>query len=133
VNYVFKHALVQEEAYQSLLRSTRQHHYQRIAQVLKVGERCWTAELYRLRGELLLRSVADERQAEACFHQALEVSRRQQARLWELRAAVSLSRLWQRQCKRDAARELLSPLYGWFTEGFETADLREAKALLAEL
>ena len=99
----------------------------------KVGERCWAAELYRLRGELLLRSVADERQAEACFHQALEVSRRQQARLWELRAAMSLSRLWQRQGKRDAARELLSPLYGWFTEGFETADLREAKALLAEL
>jgi predicted ATPase len=98
-----------------------------------VRERCWAAELYRLRGELLLRSVADERQAEACFHQALEISRRQQARLWGLRAAMSLSRLWQRQCKRDAARELMSPLYGWFTEGFETADLREAKALLAEL
>ena len=71
--------------------------------------------------------------AETCFQQALQVARRQQARWWELRAAMSLSRLWQRQGKRAEARELLAPLYGWFTEGFDTADLQEAKALLATL
>ncbi len=99
----------------------------------KAGERCWAAELYRLKGELLLQAVADARQAEACLHQALDIARRQQARAWELRAAMSLSRLWQQQGKREAARELLAPLYGWFTEGFATADLREAKALLQQL
>ena len=72
-------------------------------------------------------------QAEACFQQALAVARRQQAKSWELRAAMSLSRLWQHQDKRDEARELLAPIYGWFTEGFDTADLQEAKALLDEL
>jgi class 3 adenylate cyclase/predicted ATPase len=99
----------------------------------KTGERCWAAELYRLKGELVLQAVAEEHQAEACFHQALEVARRQQARSWELRAAMSLSRLWQQQGKGQEARDLLSPLYGWFTEGFETADLQEAKALLEDL
>jgi predicted ATPase len=99
----------------------------------QVGERCWAAELYRLKGELLLQAVADARQAEACFHLALDVARRQQARAWELRAAMSLSRLWQQQGKGEEARDLLSPLYGWFTEGFETVDLQEAKALLEEL
>jgi class 3 adenylate cyclase/predicted ATPase/DNA-binding winged helix-turn-helix (wHTH) protein len=96
-------------------------------------DRLYEAEVYRLQGELLLRpAVGDEHQAEACFQHALAVARRQQARSWELRAAVSLSRLWQRQGKRDAARALLSPIYGWFTEGFDTADLQEAKALLEE-
>jgi predicted ATPase len=71
--------------------------------------------------------------AEACFQQALDVARRQQARSLELRAAMSLSRLWQRHGKRDEARDLLVPLYGWFTEGFDTVDLQEARALLDEL
>ena len=89
---------------------------------------------YRLKGDLLLRqAVPDEPQAEVCFQQALDIARRRQARSWELQAAVSLSRLWQRQGKRDAARALLAPIYGWFTEGFDTADLKEAKALLGEL
>jgi predicted ATPase len=91
-------------------------------------------EAYRLRGELLLRQAAPEAvQAEACFQQALDTARRQQAKSWELRAAMSLSRLWQRQGKRDEARELLAPIYSWFTEGFDTADLQEAKTLLEEL
>ena len=98
------------------------------------GERRWEAELYRLQGELLLaRSAEQHAEAEACFRQALDVARQQQAKSWELRAAVSLSRLWQRQGKRAAARELLAPIYDWFTEGFDTADLREAQALLATL
>ena len=70
---------------------------------------------------------------ELCFRQALDIARRQQAKSLELRAAISLSRLWQQQGKRDEARELLVPVYGWFTEGFDTADLQEAKALLEEL
>jgi len=92
------------------------------------------AELYRLKGELLLsRAAGHEAEAEACFHHALAIACRQSARSWELRATMSLSRLWQQQGKRDEARELLAPIYGWFTEGFDTADLREAKALLEEL
>ena len=75
----------------------------------------------------------DAAQAEACFQQALAVARRQQAKSWELRAAMSLARLWQQQGKRAEARALLAPIYGWFTEGFDTADLQEAKALLEEL
>jgi predicted ATPase len=71
--------------------------------------------------------------AEECLQQALTVARRQHARSWELRAATSLSRLWQRQGKGAEARELLTPIYGWFTGGFDTADLQEAKALLEEL
>jgi len=98
------------------------------------GERRDEAELYRIKGELLLRlAVSDAPQAEACFQQALAVARRQQAKSWELRTAMSLSRLWQQQGKRDAARELLAPIYGWFTEGFDTLDLKEAKALLDAL
>jgi predicted ATPase len=72
-------------------------------------------------------------EAETCFQQALTVARRQQAKSLELRAAMSLARLWQHQGKRAAAHELLAPVYGWFTEGFDTADLREARALLDEL
>ena len=95
----------------------------------------WTeAELYRLKGELLLKQTPpDEQKAEASFQQALAIARCQQAKSWELRTAISLARLWQRQGKRAEAHELLAPIYGWFTEGFETADLQEAKALLAEL
>src|SRR5262245_27279177 len=92
------------------------------------------AEAYRLRGALLLRQATpDAAQAEACFQQALAVARRQQAKSWELRAAMSLSRLWQQQGKRADAYELLAPIYGWFTEGLDTADLQEAKALLETL
>jgi predicted ATPase len=88
-------------------------------------------ETYRLQGELLRRqAVSNTAQAEACFQQALTIARRQQAKSWELRAAMSLSRLWQQQGKRTEARELLAPIYHWFTEGFDTADLQEAKALL---
>jgi predicted ATPase len=100
------------------------------------GERGWEAELYRLKGELLLAQAGESQrvqEAEACFQQALDVARRQQAKSWELRAAMSLSRLWQQQGKRAEARELLAPIYSWFTEGFDTPDLQEAKALLDEL
>jgi class 3 adenylate cyclase/predicted ATPase len=92
------------------------------------------AEAYRLQGELLLRhAVPNTAQAEACFQQALTVARRQQAKSWELRAAMSLSRLWQHQSRCKEAYDLLAPIYGWFTEGFDTADLQEAQALLGEL
>jgi TOMM system kinase/cyclase fusion protein len=98
------------------------------------GERRWEAELHRLKGELLLARFAEhDADAEACFHQALDIAGYQRAKSWELRAAMSLSRLWQRQGKRAEARALLAPIYGWFTEGFDTADLQAAKALLAEL
>jgi predicted ATPase len=104
------------------------------AMLAKSGVRWCEAELYRLRGELLLqRSMDPQGEAEAWFHQALDVARRQQAKSLELRAAMSLSRLWHQQGKRAEARELLTPIYGWFTEGFDTADLQEARALLDEL
>jgi predicted ATPase len=91
-------------------------------------------EAYRLQGELLLcQAVLDATQAEACFQQALALARHQQAKSWELRAAMSLARLGQYQGKRTQAHALLAPIYGWFTEGFDTADLQEAKALLDEL
>jgi hypothetical protein len=94
--------------------------------------RWWEAEVCRLRGVLLLRQAGTApAEAEAWFQRALDVARRQEAKSLELRAAVSLARLWQRQGKRAEARELLAPVYGWFTEGFDTADLQEAKALVA--
>jgi predicted ATPase len=97
-------------------------------------ERWWEAELYRLKGELLLQlPIPDAHLAEAAFHQALDIARHQQAKALELRATLYLSRLWQRQGKREAARTLLAPIYDWFTEGFDTPDLQAAKALLAEL
>jgi predicted ATPase/MoxR-like ATPase len=103
----------------------------------RTGERCYEAELHRLHGELLLRrpgsADATHAAAEACFRKALEVSRRHQAKSWELRAALSLSRLYQKQGKAAEARQMLADIYGWFTEGFDTADLQEAKALLASL
>ena len=92
------------------------------------------AEGYRLQGALLVRQAVPEvTRAEACFQQALTVARRQQAKAWELRAAMSLARLWQQHGKQADARALLAPVYGWFTEGFDTADLQEAKALLDAL
>ena len=97
--------------------------------VATTEERWWEAELSRLQGALLLQLPSpDVPQAEACFHQALEVARRQQAKALELRAALSLSRLWQQQGKRAEAHALLAPIYGWFTEGFDTADLQEARS-----
>jgi predicted ATPase len=97
-------------------------------------ERHWEAEIARLRGVVLLRQAGTlPTAAEACFQQALAIARRQQAKSLELRAAMSLSRLWQQQGRREVARELLVPVYHWFTEGFDTADLQDAKALLEEL
>jgi len=100
--------------------------------VEETDERHWEAELYRLRAELLLMQ-GDDAEAEASFHKAVEVARRQQAKSWELRATVSLCRLWQKQGKVDEARQMLAEIYNWFTEGFDTPDLQEAKALLEEL
>ena len=98
------------------------------------GARVWEPELYRLKGVLLLQQSPDNQaEAENCFHHALEIARSQQAKSLELRAATSLARLWQQQGKRQEAYDLLAPVYGWFTEGFDTADLQEAKALLAAL
>jgi predicted ATPase len=100
----------------------------------KTGERVYEAEVHRLKGELLLaRSPSDHGEAEVSFRKALDVARHQSAKSWELRAATSLARLWQRQGRRDEAHDLLAPVYAWFTEGFDTRDLREAKALLQEL
>ena len=97
-------------------------------------ERVWEVEVSRLRGVLLLQqTMPQQEEVEACFHQALVVARRQQAKSLELRAATSLARLWQQQGKRPQARQLLAEVYDWFTEGFDTADLREARALLDEL
>jgi adenylate cyclase len=105
-----------------------------LAEVDQGEGRFYAAELHRLTGELLLRqAITNASQAEACFQQALDLARRSQAKWWELRAAVSLSRLWQRQGKRDTARQLLAEVYGWFTEGFDTPDLQEAQTLLRQL
>jgi predicted ATPase len=90
--------------------------------------------VHRFAGEIALKSLApDPKKAEAYFDRALAVTRQQRAKSWELRAAMSMARLWRDQGKRDEARELLAPVYGWFTEGFDTRDLKEAKALLDEL
>ena len=110
-----------------------------LAVVHKTGERRHEAELVQLKGELTLQArvsgpkSAVEAEAEECFHTAIEVARRQEAKSLELRAAMSLARLWQHQGKRAEAHDLLAPIYGWFTEGFDTADLKEAKALLDAL
>jgi predicted ATPase len=111
---------------------------QAMAEALKLveqkGERRYEVSLYRIKGELLLGLSADHRtEAETCFHQSLDVARRQQAKLLELGAATNLSRLWQQQGKREEARELLAEIYGWFTEGFDTKYMKEAKALLDKL
>jgi predicted ATPase len=96
--------------------------------------RYYAAELYRLKGVLLLQQAApDAAQAETCFHQALDIARQQQARSWELRAATSLAHLWQSQGKCQEASALLAPVYHWFTEGFDTADVQEAQALVEKL
>src|SRR5439155_27133730 len=117
-------SLVQPEAGLAALREA-------LPLVEQTGERYYAAELHRLKGELLLQQAASEvSHAETCFQQALDIARRQQAKSLELRAAMSLGRLWQQQGKRQEARALLAGVYNWFTEGFDTADLQEAKALL---
>ena len=113
-----------------------------LAFVDKNEVRFYEAELYRLKGELVLQSAVHSpksptpnphAEAEACFHKAIEIARRQSAKSWELRAVMSLGRLWQSQGKKNEARQLLAEIYDWFTEGFDTKDLQEARALLDEL
>ena len=97
-------------------------------------EACYEAELNRAAGEIALKSPqSDATKAEAYFERALSVARAQQAKFWELRAAMSMARLWRDQGKRDEARELLAPVYCWFTEGHDTLDLKEAELLLDDL
>src|SRR5262249_7999007 len=98
------------------------------------GERWYESEIYRLKGALLLQQASDHQaEAESAFHHALEIARNQQAKSFELRIATSLTKLWKQQGKRQEAHDLLAPVYNWFTEGFDTADLKDAKALLEEL
>jgi predicted ATPase len=105
-----------------------------LALMAQTEERWDEAELHRLKGELLLQqSVENHVEAEACFHHAISIAQSQSAKSWELRAATSLAKLWQRQGKYQDACDLLAPVYAWFTEGFDTADLQEAKALLEAL
>lgn len=130
-----------------------QHGFSLVAEALAVveqnGASVYKAELYRLKGELLLAQeiknqkskIKNDRpllpdpqeEAEACFRKAIEIAQRQQAKSWELRASTSLARLWQQQGKTAEAHQMLSEIYNWFTEGFDTADLQEAKKLLEEL
>ena len=105
-----------------------------LAKAAASGETVWNAEIHRLRGELTGRLPhPDPAKAEDSFRTALAIAREQGTRGYELRAASSLARLWREQGRRPEARELLAPVYGWFTEGFDTADLKDAKTLLAEL
>jgi predicted ATPase len=100
----------------------------------RTKERWFEANVHRIAGELALKSPEpDAAKAEAYFERALAIARQQQAKSWELRASMGLARLWRDQGKVQQARELLAPVYGWFTEGFDTRDLKEAKALLEEL
>jgi predicted ATPase len=98
------------------------------------GSRIWEPELLRLKGELLIAlDPGAKADAEAAFCQAMDIAQRQSSKSWELRTAMSMARLWRDQGKPQQARELLAPIYGWFTVGFDTLDLKEAKALLDEL
>ena len=100
----------------------------------RTGQRTWESSLHRVKGDLLLTLSSDNQdRAEACFREAIDIARRQSAKSWELQAVVSLSRLLHGQGKTGEARELLADTYGWFTEGFDTPDLKEAKALLDKL
>jgi len=100
----------------------------------KNAERVHEAEIYRLKGELLLAlSAENQAEAETCFRHAIEIARLQSAKSLELQAVMSMCRLLQKQGKKEEARNMLSKIYGWFTEGFDTKDLKEAKALLKEL
>jgi predicted ATPase len=105
-----------------------------VAQAEQQGQHFYDAELHRLRAEIFLDTDGNAvEEAEALFGRSLEIARRQEAKTFELRAATRLARLWQRRGKRAAARALLAPLYAWFTEGFDTRDLQDAKALLDDL
>jgi predicted ATPase len=116
-----------------------------LAEVEQTEERFWEAEIYRLTGELLLtvegvgrshttaEAIQGTESPEGCFLTAIAIARRQEGKSLELRATVSLARLWQQQGKSDAARHMLADIYGWFTEGFDTIDLQQAQALLDEL
>jgi predicted ATPase len=108
-----------------------------LAQVEKTDERFWEAEIYRLKGELLLKAegggMKDRESPEECFLKAIEIARRQEGKSLELRATVSLGRLWQWQGKKEQARHMLAEVYGWFSEGFDTDDLQKAQALLKQL
>ena len=105
-----------------------------LAKAAVSGERGWDAEIHRLRGELTAAChIPIRRKTEGSFRTALAIAREQGTRGYELRAATSLARLWREQGRRAEARDLLAPVYGWFTEGFDTADLKEAKALLDQL
>jgi predicted ATPase len=99
--------------------------------VEKTGGAPLEAELWRLKGEALLTETASE--AETAMHQGIAVARRQNAKSWELRGAMSLARLWAEQGRRSEARDLLAPVYAWFTEGFDTADLKDARTLVDKL
>jgi predicted ATPase len=104
------------------------------ADIQKTEERWWEAELHRLRGELLRsETVSRGAEAEASFHRAIEVARGQHAKSLELRAAMSLGRLWRDEGRRHDAHRLVAEVYGWFTEGFDTVDVREARSLLEDL
>jgi predicted ATPase len=98
----------------------------------QTGERWWESRIHHLRGEALLHS-GDADSAVESLQMAIQVARAQQAKSWELRAATRLARLWAEQGKREDSRDLLAPVYGWFTEGFDTSDLKDAKALLEQL
>jgi predicted ATPase len=103
------------------------------ALIQATGCRMDEPEVHRLKGELLLIRGEAEPEAEKCFRRAIQVARQQQAKSWELRATMSLCRLWEKQGKQEKARQVLAEIYGWFTEGFDTRDLQEAKSLLEEL
>jgi predicted ATPase len=105
---------------------------QAMTDIEETNERWWEASVYQIAGEIAFKNSSVNK-AEGYFHRALAVAREQQAKCWELRAAMSMARLWRDQRKRQEARELLAPVYGWFTEGFDTLDLKEAKTLLDEL
>jgi adenylate cyclase len=110
-----------------------------LAIIDKTDERHCAANLHRTKGDLILRrsdgepESGAEPEAEECFRKSIEIARQQEARALELKAAMSLSRLWQQQGRRDEARAMLAEIYNWFTEGFDTADLKDSKALLDEL
>ena len=106
---------------------------QALAHVDKSGERFGEADIYRIKGDLLLLSDPGEGKAEDCYHRSLGIAKQQNAKSWELRTSMRLSHLWQKQGRIQEAKELLAGIYGWFTEGFDTPDLVDAKALLEEL
>jgi predicted ATPase len=103
------------------------------AAIERTGERIWEAEMYRLKGVFLLSDGPRVDEAERCFEKAIYIAHSQTTKSWELRATTSLARLWGQQGKRKEAHDLIAPAYNWFTEGFDTRDLKEAKALLAGL